>query len=130
MSERSAARLAQAEREARAARQRLGATLDEVQQKLSPANLITETGKGLREKGLELTDQLVASLSARPMLATVAATGIGWLLSRKPALAIILKLFLGNRATSRADAHSIGSKSQRRRPRRRVRPADLPEETV
>lgn len=114
MSDRSLERLSRAEQRATEARRRLGATLDEVQEKLSPANIISETSKDLREKGLALTDQLLSSLSARPLLATVAATAIGWLLSRKPALALLIKLFFGRGATSRTAAHSIDSKRQRK----------------
>lgn len=130
MSETSVARLAQAEQAARDARAQLGATLDEIQDKLSPANLISETGKGLREKSLEFTDNLFSTVGSRPVLATAAATAIGWLISRKPALAIVLRLFFGNRATSRRSAHSIDAKPQRNRaPRSRARPVDISKET-
>jgi hypothetical protein len=131
MSDRSAARLAHAELAAAEARARLGETLEEIQEKLSPANLLTETSKGLRNKGLELTDQVITTLRSRPVLATIAASGLGWLLSRKPALAMLLKLILNDGATSRAPAHSIASKPQRpRQPRERTRPARKPKETA
>ena len=114
MSDRSLERVNRAEQRAIDARRRLAATLDEIQEKLSPANIISETGKDLREKGLALTDQLMSSLSARPLLATAAATAIGWLLSRKPALGLLIKLFLRRGATSGRAAHSADSKQQRK----------------
>lgn len=128
MSERSAQRLALAEQTAADARRRLGETLSEIQEKFSPANILSEAGKGLREKGLEYTDQLIASVSTRPVVATVAASGIGWLLSRKPALGLLVRLFLGSGATSRLSAHSIVSKPRRSRRRERAATAAASEE--
>jgi hypothetical protein len=122
--------LALAEKAADDARARLGETLNEIQEQLSPANLLRETSRGLREKGLQYTDQLIASVSSRPIVAAAAASGIGWLLSNKPGLAMLVKLFLGRNATSRASAHSTVSRP-RRSPRRRAsaRPAETSEET-
>lgn len=131
MSQRSARRLALAEQAADDARARLGETLNKIQEQLNPANLLRETSRGLREKGLQYTDQLIASVSSRPIVAAAAASGVGWLLSRKPGLALLVKLFLGRNATSRAPTHSTVSRprrSLRRRPP--ARPADTSKETV
>jgi len=131
MSDRSAARMAQAERAARQAREDLAGTLNEIQQKLSPANLISETKRNLREKSLEFTDQLIGSVRSRPIVAAAAASGLAWLVSRKPALGLLLKLFLSGSATSRGAKHSTASTVQRPPQRRRTpRPAVTPKETA
>lgn len=131
MSQRSIARLARAESEAAKARARLGTTLGEIQEKLSPANILDEATRELRERGLQAADQAMASLRSRPVLATLAVSGIGWLLSRRPGLALLFKLFLGRGATARPPEHSIGSRQQRaRRPRKTAGSATAPEETA
>jgi hypothetical protein len=131
MSHQSASRLARAELAAKQAREDLAGTLDEIQYKLSPANLISETKRNLREKGFELTDQLIGSVKSRPIVAAVAASGLAWLVSKRPALAMLLKLFLGGSATSRRAKHSADSNTQPPPRRRRTpRPAVTPKETA
>lgn len=130
MSERSLARLNRAERKAIASRARLVETLDQIQVRLSPANILSETSRNLREKGLEMTDNLVGSLRSRPVMMTILASALGWILSRRPALALLLKLFLrGSSATSDVSKHSTNSKPQRpKRPRNASRPTGAIEE--
>jgi hypothetical protein len=131
MSRHSAARLARAEQAAKQAREDLAGTLNEIQYKLSPANLISETRRTLREKSSELTDQLIGSVKSRPIMAAAAASGLAWLVSQRPALAVLLKLFLGGSATSRRPKHSVDSNAQRPPRRRRTpRPAVTPKETA
>jgi len=131
VSERSLARLARAKTAAIDARVRLTDTLDQIQDALSPANLLNQASKELRERGMQAADQAMASLRSRPVLATLAVSGIGLLLKRKPGLALLLKLFLRGSATSRPAKHSIGSRPQRSmRRRKNARPVGASEETA
>lgn len=131
MSDRSLARLVRAEKAAAEARTRLTDTLDQIQDRLNPANIISQVTAELRERGLQAVDQAMGSLRSRPVLATVAISGIGWLLSRKPGLALLLKLFLRGGATSRPRKHSLDSRPQRSgRRQKSTRPVDASEETA
>jgi len=131
MSERSLARIARAEKAATNARLQLSETLDEIQDKLSPANILTEATRAFREKRTEMQGQVMSGLLSRPVLATALLSGLGWALRKKPALAAVLNLFLRGSATTRASAHSIHSRPQRPRRRRSRAPvADTAEETA
>lgn len=126
MSARSLARLARAEKAASDARLRMSETLDEIQDKLSPSNILTEATRAFREKRSEVQTQVMSSLLSRPVLATVLLSGLGWALRKKPGLAALLNLFLRGSATSSPSAHSTASRPQRPRRRR----ANAPEETA
>lgn len=131
MSDRSLSRLTRAERTAAQARERLGQTLNQIQDRLNPVNIINETSRELRARGLQAADQAIASLRSRPMLATAAVSALGWLISRRPGLALLLKLFLRSSATSGQTEHSINSRPQRSGRRRKdPAPVSASEETA
>lgn len=126
MSERSIARLTRAEKAASDARLRLSGTLDEIQQKLTPSNILIEATRAFHEKRSAIQGQIMSGLLSRPLLATVLLSGLGWALRKKPGLAALFNLFLRGSATSSPSAHSTGSRPQRPRRRR----ANAPEETA
>jgi len=105
MTSRPAQRLARAERHAREARERLGDTLDAIQQILSPANLLNEASQQLRARGQDLADSALSKLLSKPVVTTLAASAIGLLLKRKPGLALLAKFMMPG-ATSRPSKHS------------------------
>lgn len=117
MSKRSLARLARAEAASAEARNRLGETLSQFQDKLSPDNLMLEVRSVVRSKRKEVSERLVSSVVSRPVIAAVIFSGLGWALRKQPALALLLNLFLRGSATTRPTAHSSGSRPSR--PRRR-----------
>jgi len=126
MSGRSLARLARAEKTASDARLRMSETLDEIQDKLSPSNILTEATRAFREKRSQVQSHVLSSLLSRPVFATALLSGLGWALRKKPGLATLLNLFLPGSATSSPSAHSTGSRPLRPRRRR----ANAPEETA
>lgn len=131
MSKRSLARLARAEAAAAEARNRLGETLSQFQDKLSPDNIILEVRSAVRSKRKEMSDKLVSGVVSRPVIAAVIFSGLGWALRNQPGLALLLNLFLRGSATTRPTAHSTGSRPSR--PRRRqstASAAGVSEETV
>jgi hypothetical protein len=130
VSDSSLARLKRAERAADSARAHLGETLSEIQDKLSPANILNEATRAIREKRSEVRDQVMSGLLSRPMVATALLSAAGWAFRKKPALAALLNLFLRGGATTRPPTHSTGSRSQRPRRRRAGAPAAAPEENA
>ncbi|MGE0776483.1 MAG: hypothetical protein AB7L36_15790, partial [Sphingomonadaceae bacterium] len=77
MSKRSLARLARAEAAAAEARNRLGETLSQFQDKLSPDNIILEVRSAVRSKRKEMSDKLVSGVVSRPVIAAVIFSGLG-----------------------------------------------------
>ena len=130
MSESSLARLKRAERAADDARAHLGETLSEIHDKLSPANILTEATRALREKRSEVRDQVMSGLLSRPMVATALLSAAGWAFRKKPGLAMLLNLFLRGSATTRPPTHSNASRSQRPRRRRASAPAAASKENA
>lgn len=69
----------QAEAEATQAREQLGATLSEIQRRLSPRNLVGDVTESVREHAVDLTGRSVAAVKARPIAtAAIALPLIGF----------------------------------------------------
>ena len=112
MTGRAEQRLRRAEAEALSARARLRDTLDLIQDELSPANLANRAIDELRGRGQSLADNALGTLLSRPILTAIAASLAGYLLQRKPGLASLARLFVGDNATGRAPKHSRSGKSK------------------
>lgn len=107
MSQRSAARLMEAERQAVAARARFRATLEHAQERLSPENIVNEVVGGVRSRSLSVTSQAVESLRSRPVMSTLIVSLAGILINHRATIFALLKLLLRRkRATSGASGHS------------------------
>ena len=97
----AADRLARAEHAAHIARMRLRDTLDEIQEQMSPANLVGEAIDEIRSRGQMIVDQGIATLLSRPMMTTLAASAIGFLLRHKPGLSLLFNMLTGQGRKSR-----------------------------
>ncbi|NIJ32106.1 DUF3618 domain-containing protein [Sphingomonas oligoaromativorans] len=97
-----------AKADARAARARLLGTVEEIQTRMTPANLLDEAMAAARARSTEMVEN--AGRAARDRPATVAATvaGIGLLLARKPLLRLGAKLLHRGEETPDAD-HQFSS---------------------
>ena len=74
----------QAQRAARLARARFEATLEQVQDRLRPANLAGEAWDGVKEKGTKLADDAVEAVKKRPGMVSLALGTIALFVARKP----------------------------------------------
>lgn len=97
-----------AKADARVARTRLLGTVQEIQSRITPANLLDDAMTAARARSTELVEN--AGRAARDRPATVAATvaGIGLLLARKPLLRLAGKLLHRREETPDAD-HQFSS---------------------
>jgi ElaB/YqjD/DUF883 family membrane-anchored ribosome-binding protein len=97
-----------AKADARVARARLFGTVQEIQARMTPANLLDEAMSAARARSTEMVEN--AGRAARDRPATVAATvaGIGLLLARKPLLRLAGKLLRRGEETPDAD-HQFSS---------------------
>ena len=99
-------RLAEAELAAATARGRFAATLELAKEQVSPQAIIGLIGKAAREQSETLADRLVAKLTSRPMLTTLALSILGALLRRDSVVRLIFGQFFGRAATRRKARHS------------------------
>lgn len=106
MSRSSADRVTRAEQAARRARNNLGETLDELQQQLSPSNLVNEAVQEVRLRGRGLADLAVAQMVSRPVATTLVASLLGVVFKGRPTVQFLINLILGSRATSGRSRHS------------------------
>jgi ElaB/YqjD/DUF883 family membrane-anchored ribosome-binding protein len=93
---------------ARVARTRLLATVEEIQARMTPANILDEAMTAARARSSEMVGNAGRAASERP--ATVAATvaGIGLLLARKPLLRLAMRFLHRDKETPDAD-HQFSS---------------------
>jgi ElaB/YqjD/DUF883 family membrane-anchored ribosome-binding protein len=93
---------------ARTARTRLLATVEEIQARMTPANILDEAMTAARARSSEMVGN--AGRAARDNPATVAATvaGIGLLLARKPLLRLGARFLHREKETPGAD-HQFSS---------------------
>ncbi|HKT13884.1 MAG TPA: DUF3618 domain-containing protein [Allosphingosinicella sp.] len=76
------AELEQAKLEAERARKRLVATLDEIEEKLTPGALADHAWSGVIEKGSEIAEEAVAAVKSRPATTAGVIAGFALFLAR------------------------------------------------
>ncbi len=81
--------LAAAQARSANARQRLSATLVELQARLKPKALVRDAVQELREAGHELTREGLEMARRHPLTLASIATGVGLFLARRPLRALI-----------------------------------------
>ena len=74
----------QAQRAARLARARFDATLDDVQERLRPANLAGEAWDGVKEKSANLADDAIEAVKKRPAMVSLSLGAIALFVARAP----------------------------------------------
>ncbi len=89
------AELILARREAEAARQRLTATLSELQQRLKPATLATNAWEGVKDKSGEIAEDAVQAVKARPVAVSAVLAAVTLFLARAPIKSAVAGLFSG-----------------------------------
>ena len=104
--------LAEADLAAATARGRFMATLGEAKQQLSPDHIIGLLGETVRKQSETVADRMIAKLTSRPVLMTLAFSLIGTLLRRGPVVRTIWNLFFGRSATRRGSRHSAIGKDK------------------
>ena len=90
--------LRRAKQEAEQARRRLAATAAELQQRLKPATLAGNAWAGVKDKSVELADDAVEAVKARPVAVSAALAAFTLFLARRPLKAGISNLFSGDEA--------------------------------
>lgn len=99
-------RLAEAEEAAATARGRFAATVALAKEQISPQAIVSLIGRAAREQSETLADRLIAKLTSRPMLTTLALSVLGALLRRDSVVRLIFGQFFGRAATRRKARHS------------------------
>ena len=89
----SAAEIVRARKEADLARQRLTATVGELQHRLSPGTLAGNAWEGVKDKSGELADDAVEAVRARPVAAGAALGAVLLFLARSPIKSAASRLF-------------------------------------
>ena len=89
----SAAEIVRARKEAELARQRLTATVGELQHRLSPGTLAGNAWEGVKDKSGELADDAVEAVRARPVAAGAALGAVLLFLARSPIKSAASRLF-------------------------------------
>lgn len=78
--------------EVEAARERVIATLKELQRQFEPRALVREAWDSAREKGAEFAEETVDAVRARPLAATGVVAAIAMFLAREPLMDLAGKL--------------------------------------
>ena len=93
--------------EAQRCRSRLMATAEQLQQRLSPAQLTKDAWEGAKDKGADLAENAVDAVRARPLAATGVVAAISLFLAREPLMDLAGKI-----------AHGFGTKREtKKRPK-------------
>ena len=92
----SAAEIVRARQEAELARQRLTATVGELQHRLSPGTLAGNAWEGVKDRSGELADDAVEAVRARPVAAGAALGALLLFLARSPIKTAASRLFGGD----------------------------------
>lgn len=79
--------------EAELARQRLTATVGQLQAKLSPTNIATNAWEGVKEKSADMADDAVQAVKARPYAVSAALGAFTLVFARQPILSALSRLF-------------------------------------
>ena len=87
--------------EAQRCRSRLMATAEQLQQRLSPAQLTKDAWEGAKDKGADLAENAVDAVRARPLAATGVVAAISLFLAREPLMDLAGKI-----------AHGFGAKRE------------------
>lgn len=85
--------------EAQRCRARLMATAEQLQQRLSPAQLTKDAWEGAKDKGADLAENAVDAVRARPLAATGVVAALSLFLAREPLMDLAGKI-----------AHGFGTK--------------------
>jgi ElaB/YqjD/DUF883 family membrane-anchored ribosome-binding protein len=87
--------------EAQRCRARLMATAEQLQERLSPAQLPRDAWAGAKDKGADLAENAVDAVRARPLAATGVVAALGLFLAREPLMDLAGKI-----------AHGFGAKRE------------------
>lgn len=87
--------------EAQRCRSRLMATAEQLQQRLSPAQLTKDAWEGAKDKGADLAENAVDAVRARPLAATGVVAAISLFLAREPLMDLAGKIAHGFGGTKR-----------------------------
>ncbi|SFR11421.1 DUF3618 domain-containing protein [Poseidonocella sedimentorum] len=71
----------QIEREIERERARLGRTVDELQDRISPERLLRELGRGLSDHGQDIGSAITQSVKRNPVALALTGVGLAWLMS-------------------------------------------------
>jgi hypothetical protein len=85
--------LTQARREAEQARERLAATMAELQQRLKPGTLASNAWEGVKDKSGELAEDAVEAVKGRPVAVSAALAAFTLFLARAPIKSAVGRLF-------------------------------------
>jgi hypothetical protein len=88
--------IVQAKREAEAARQRLAATLAELQERLRPGTLASNAWEGVKDKSGELADDAMQAVKTRPVAVSAALAAFTLFLARAPIKSAVAGLLSGD----------------------------------
>ena len=87
--------LTRARAEADAARDRLFATVSELQQRLRPGNLASNAWEGVKDKSGELADDAMEAVKGRPVVVSAALAAFTLFLARAPIKSAVTSLISG-----------------------------------
>jgi hypothetical protein len=108
----SAPELVRVRQEAERARQRLAATVAELQQRLKPGTLAGQAWEGVKDKGGELAVGAVGAVKARPVAVSAALAVFTLFLARAPIRSAMTRLLADekdeNLVTARLDGGDDG----------------------
>lgn len=105
--------------EAQRCRSRLMATAEQLQQRLSPAQLTKDAWEGAKDKGADLAENAVDAVRARPLAATGVVAAISLFLAREPLMDLAGKF-----------AHGFGAKRETKKRAKASRRTKKDTETV
>jgi ElaB/YqjD/DUF883 family membrane-anchored ribosome-binding protein len=97
-----------AKADASIARARLKDTVEEIQARITPSNLLEEAISGVRTRSTEMMESASRTARERPRTVVAAATGLALLLARKPLGRLATKLLRRGEETPDAD-HQFSS---------------------
>lgn len=95
--------LDEAKADARTARARLIGTVEEIQARIAPSNLLDDALTGLRTRSADLAESAGRAARQRPGAIAAVAAGVALLLARKPIARLGGKLFRRGEETPDAD---------------------------
>ena len=112
--------------QAKVARDRLTATLGEIQERLNPRNLMLDAWSDLRTRGDEAAGSAIDLVRNRPGATAGVIAGLAVVALRHPIGRSLAKLFFRTRETETADGklNAVNAPQRSARPRRRTAASD------